>query len=79
MDLLLHSPELFIYRTGTSILPSSSPAQHFNPARMTREIKKLRLRHDERGSQQSAGCGQVKGGGGVEDSRGQTDMQVGDF
>lgn len=56
MDLLVHSPQLFIY----SILPSSSPAQHFNPPRTNREIKKQRMRHDERGSQWSAECGQVK-------------------
>lgn len=52
--------QLFICRTDRSILPSSSPAQHFNPAGTNREIKKLKMRHDERGSQQSAGCGQVK-------------------
>lgn len=60
MDLLLHSAQLFIYRTVSSILLSPSPAQYFNPARMNREIKKQKMRHDERGSQRSAGCGQVK-------------------
>ncbi len=60
MDLFLHSPQLFIYRADSSIPPSPSPAQHFNPARTNREIKKLKMRHDERGSQRTAGCRQVK-------------------
>lgn len=37
-----------------------SPAQHFNPGRTNREIKKMKMRHDERGSQRLAGCGQVE-------------------
>lgn len=41
-------PRLFIYRTDGSILPSASPARHSNPARTNREIKKLKMRRDER-------------------------------
>lgn len=60
MDFLLFSPQLFIYRADSSILPPSPPAQHFNPARTNKEIKNPKMRHDERGSLWSAGCGQVK-------------------
>lgn len=51
------SPAFYLQSRQRGILPPSSPARHFNPARTNREIKKLR--HDERGSRRSAGCGQV--------------------
>lgn len=57
MDLLLRSPQLFIY---SSIPPCSSPARLFNPAGTNREIKKLKMRSDESGSQRAAGYGQVQ-------------------
>ncbi|KAI3355689.1 hypothetical protein L3Q82_004282 [Scortum barcoo] len=40
--------------------PSPSPARHFNPAGTNREIKRPKMRRDERGSRRSAGCGQVR-------------------
>lgn len=36
------STQLFIYSAGSSILPSSSPAQRFNPARANGEIRELK-------------------------------------
>lgn len=42
-----HHSSSFTGQTQASIHPHP-PAQHFNPARTNREIKKLKLRHDER-------------------------------